>query len=89
MKLMKLGGGESLGISKEGQTMLARLMESQICHQLAGSVALWLRGGEGLDKGQWPMLALMPDTSVPPCMLLVSFKRLHLCWSSDGVSLSR
>ena len=36
-----LGGAESLGISKEGQTVLARFMESQIWHQLAGSV----RGG--------------------------------------------
>ena len=44
----KLGGEESLGISKVGQTVLARLMESQIWHQLASSVALW---GEGLEKG--------------------------------------
>ena len=34
----KLGGAESLGISKVGQTVLASLMESQIWHQLAGSV---------------------------------------------------
>ena len=34
----KLGGAESLGIFKEGQTVLARLMESQIWHQLADSV---------------------------------------------------
>ena len=33
-----LGGAEFLGISKEGQTVLARLMESQIWHHLAGSV---------------------------------------------------
>ena len=37
----KLAGAESLGISKAGQTALPRLMESQIWHQLAGSV----RGG--------------------------------------------
>ena len=54
-----LGGAESLGISKVGQTVLAKLMESQIWQQLAGSVALW---GEGLEKGQWPLLTLMPDT---------------------------
>ena len=33
----KLGGTESLGISKAGQTVLGQLMESQIWHQLAGS----------------------------------------------------
>ena len=37
----KLGGAESLGISKAGQTVLAWLMESRIWYQLAGSV----RGG--------------------------------------------
>ena len=36
----KLGGVESLGIAKAGQTVLARLMESQIWYQLAGTVAL-------------------------------------------------
>ena len=41
----KLGGAESLGISKVGQTVLARLMESQIWHQLAVSV------GGGFRKG--------------------------------------
>ena len=34
-----LGEAESLGTSKVGQTMLASMMESQIWHQLAGSVA--------------------------------------------------
>ena len=34
----KLSGAESLGISKVGQMVLARLMESQMWHQLAGSV---------------------------------------------------
>ena len=41
----KLGGAESLGISKVDQTVLARLMESQIWHQLTGSV------GGGFRKG--------------------------------------
>ena len=41
----KLGGAEALGISKMGQTVLARLMESQILHHPTGSV------GEGLMKG--------------------------------------
>ena len=40
-----LGRAESLRISKVGQTVLARLMESQIWHQLAGYV------GEGFRKG--------------------------------------
>ena len=45
----KLGGAESLGISEADQTVLARLVESQIWHQLAGPVGLWL---QGLEKGQ-------------------------------------
>ena len=79
----KLGGAESLGISKAGQTVLARLMESQIWHKLPCSV------GEGLAKGQWPLLDFMADTSVSPCVPLVPFKLLPQCWSSEGVSLSR
>ena len=79
-----LRGAESLGISKVGQTVLARLMESQIWHQLASSV-----GGKGSETGQWPLPALMPDTSVSPCMTLVPGKLLPWCWSSEGVSLSR
>ena len=41
----KSGGVESLGISKVGCTMLARLIESQIWHQLAISVRGELREG--------------------------------------------
>ena len=41
----KLGGAESLGISKAVQRVLARLMESQIWHQLAGSVEGGFRKG--------------------------------------------
>ena len=67
---------ESLGTSKVGQTVLATLMESQIRHQLAGSVALL---EEGLEKGQWPLLTLMPDTSVSACVPLVPFKLLPQC----------
>ena len=37
--------GQSLGISKVGQTVLVRSLESQICHQLAGSI------GGGYRKG--------------------------------------
>ena len=42
----KLGGVESLGSSNVGQTVLARLMESQIWHQLAGSVRGGFRKGK-------------------------------------------
>ena len=51
----KLGGAESLGISKVGQTVSARLMESQIWHQPASSMALPRVGSE---KKQWPLLTL-------------------------------
>ena len=79
----KLGGTASLGISRMGQTVLARLMESLMWYLLP---ALW---GKGLEKGQWPLLTLMPDTSVPFFMPLVPFKLLPKSWSSEGVSLSR
>ena len=36
-----------------------------------------------------PAPALIPDTSVPPCMPLVPFKLLPWCWSWEGVSLSK
>ena len=92
-----MGGAESLGISKECQTVLARLVESHIWYQPASFVSLC---GEGSEKGQWPLpvflsrrkcppaLALMPDTSVPPHMPLVPFTMLPQCWSSEGVSVS-
>ena len=80
-----LGAAESLGISKVCQTVLASLMESEIWHKLAGSVTLW---GESLEKGQWPLLTPMPDTSVSPSIPLVPFKLPFQCWSSEGVSLS-
>ena len=50
-----LGGIESLGISMVGQTVSARLMESQIWHQPASSMALPRVGSE---KQQWPLLTL-------------------------------
>ena len=71
----KLGGEESLGTSKVGQTVLTSLTESQIWLQFADSV------GRGFRKGKWPRLALKPDTSVPPCIPLVPFKLLPWCWS--------
>ena len=82
----KLGGVQSLGISRADQRVLARLIESQILHQLDSSVALL---GEGLEKGQWPLFALMPDTSVSLSMTRVPSKLPPQCQSSEGVSLSR
>ena len=42
-----------------------------------------------LGKTCLPDPALMPDTSAPPCVPLVSFKLRPWCWSSEGVSLSK
>ena len=72
----KISGAESQGISKVSQTVLARLMVFQIRYPFAGSLALW---GEGLEKRQWFLLALMPDTSVSPSMLLMPFKLQPWC----------
>ena len=53
----KLGGVESLGISKAGQTVLTRLMESLIWHQLSGSVgggfSKRTMASAGLDAGHF------------------------------------
>ena len=46
----KLGGTESQGISRAGQTVLDRLIETQMWHLPAGSVALC--GAGGSEKGQ-------------------------------------
>ena len=59
----KLGRAESQGFSRAGQTVLARLMESQIWHQPASSVALW---GEGSEKGQRPLLAFLSGRKLSP-----------------------
>ena len=61
----KLGGAEALGISKVGQTVLVRLMESHALHQLAGSV------GGRFRKGIRHLLASIPDSSLSPSMPLV------------------
>ena len=42
----QLGEMEPQGISRVGQTVVARLMESQIWHPPAGSVALWREDSE-------------------------------------------
>ena len=79
----KLGGTESLGISNAGQTLLARLMESQIWRQLAGSV------GGGFRKGTMASVPLEVRHFSPPSIPLVPFKLLPCCWNSEGVSLSK
>ena len=78
----KLGWVESLGMSKVGQTVLARLMEFQLWH----SLFLWLCAGrvQKMENGLYPpfclgevcppALALMLDTSLSPCMPLFSLK---------------
>ena len=85
-----LGGIESLGISRVGQTVLARLMESQI----ANSVAL---RGEGSEKGQWPAFLsgrrLSPSSHLDnrhftfSLFAIGAFQLLPECWSSGGVNL--
>ena len=65
---------EPQGIARAGQTVLARLMESQAWYLPAGSVALW---GEGWEKGHWPLPALLLErklSQVPPIC--------HWCLSS-------
>ena len=47
-----------------GQTVVARLMESQIWHLPAGSMALSL---EGSDKGQWPLPTFLSGRKLSPC----------------------
>ena len=85
-----MGGTESQGISRVGQTVLARLIESQIWHPPADSVWGGFRKGtvDSVCLSAPPALSLLLDTSVPPCVPLVPFKLLPWCWSSEGMSLS-
>ena len=50
-------------ISRTGQTVLTGLIESQIQHLLAYSVALC---GDGSEKKLWPLPAFLPGTSLSP-----------------------
>ena len=89
---------ESQGISRIGQTVLARYIVSdmvptcQLCGCVGGRVQ---KRGNGLclpfclKDSCPPAPALMPDTSVPPCMPLVPLNLLPWCWSSEGVSRSK
>ena len=67
----KLGGVASMEMSKANKTVLARLMESQIRHQLAGSV------GRGFRKGTMASASLDAQT---PLFLLVYHQCLSSCY---------
>ena len=78
--------------------MLARLMESQIWHQLASSVGLLGEGSERdnglcppfyLRKNCPPALTLMPNTLFPPHMPLVPFKLQPWYWILERVSMNK
>ena len=79
----KLGGVDLLRTYKVGQTVVYQLMESQIWHQLAGSV------GGGFRKGTMASVPLEVRHFSPPSIPLVPFKLLPCCWNSEGVSLSK
>ena len=73
-------------------------MEPQIWHLPTGSGVLWGRVQKRnnglclpfcLGESCPSALALLSDTSVPPCMPLVFFKLLPQCWSPEGVSLNK
>ena len=83
----KLGGMEPQGISRTGQTVLTRLMESQIWHLPTSSVALptFLS-----DRKPSPSSLLdVSHFSSSLCVSLVPFKLLSLSCRSEGVSLSK
>ena len=73
----------SLGISKLGQTELARLMESQVGYQLAGTV------GGGFRKGTMASAHLDARHFSSSPYTTGDFPAAIQCWSSEGVSLSR
>ena len=54
----KLGGTASQGMSRVRQTVLARLMKSQIWQWLSSSYAVW---GVGSEKGQWLLPAFLTE----------------------------
>ena len=58
-----MGVVESLGTSKAVQPVLARLMEFQIWHPHAGSLALL---GEGSEEGQWPLPTFLSGRKLSP-----------------------
>ena len=91
--------GQNLrGSPRAGQTVLASLMKSQICHPPASSVT---PRGEGSEEGQWPLFTFLSGRKLSPSsylddrhvssarMPLVTFKLLPWFWSTEGMSLSK
>ena len=62
-----MDGTEPQEISRVGQTVLVRLMESQIWHPPAGPVALW---GEGSENGQWSLPTFLSGRKLSPSSCL-------------------
>ena len=79
----KLGGAESLRISKAGQTVSARLEESQLWHQLSGSV----RGG--FSKGTMASAHLDVGHFSSSLYTTGALQAATSVLDSEGVSLSR
>ena len=77
----KLGGMESLGISKTGQTVLARLMESQIWHQPVSYVEGGFRKGTMASAHLSVRKNAVPQLS-PWCQTLQFLPVCHWCLSS-------
>ena len=59
----KFGWGRGSGITRVGQTVWGRLMESERWCPPSSSVALC---GEGSEKEQWPLPALLSVRKMPP-----------------------
>ena len=73
-----MGGMEPQGISRVGQIVFARLMESQIPHPPAGFVDLW---GKGSEKRLSVWMIAVPQLS-PGCQILLFLLICHWCLSS-------
>lgn len=78
------GGLGSQGITRVGPTVLAKLLETQLCRPFAGSVGGGLRKGAmaSASTSVWEEAALLtfvqkPDNSVPPRISLESFELLE------------
>ena len=94
----KLGGAGPQRMTRVGQTVWARLTESQIWYPPTSSMALYV---EGSEMEQWYLLALLSERKLSPSshpedrqpisshMSLMPFNLLSLCWISEEVSLSK
>lgn len=97
----ELGGTGSEGITKAGLVALARFMKSSIWCLPAPSS--WV--GEAINKGAIistnvyipgvaptfpPLTVILKLVNLgPPCLSLVLFKLLPLCWSSESEFMSK